>query len=264
MSALRKRARQRAQAREREDWKKRGRAYALSWREADGGSLGQADNPLRALFNARTAGRGIWKWDHYFDVYHRHFERFRGGDVHVLEIGIYSGGSLEMWHDYFGPHCRVYGVDVEEACRRYESDATTIFIGDQADRAFWRRFRSAVPTLDVVIDDGGHQTNEQATTLEELLPHLRAGGIYVVEDHHGVGNHFAAYVSGLVDALNSYAGIADHVNPERRKVSEAAGFQAAIESIHAYPFLTVVEKRRDTIGEFVAPKHGTEWEPFLG
>jgi hypothetical protein len=263
MSALRKRARERAQARERDEWKQRGLAYAQSWREAGGRSVGDADNPLRAFFNARTEGRGIWKWDHYFDVYDRHFARFRGGDVHVLEIGIYSGGSLDLWHDYFGPRCHVYGVDIEEACRRYENEGTTIFVGDQADREFWRRVRSAVPRLDIVVDDGGHQTNEQATSLEELLPHLRPGGVYVVEDHHGVGNSFAAYASGLVEALNTYAGVADHANPERRKVSGAVGFQSAIDSIHAYPFVTVIEKRDAAVGEFVAPMHGTEWEPFL-
>src|SRR4051812_44526614 len=53
-------------------------------------------NPLRAFFDARREGPGIWKWTHYFDIYHRHFARFVGREVHVLEIGIYSGGSLEM------------------------------------------------------------------------------------------------------------------------------------------------------------------------
>src|SRR5438067_13766465 len=53
-------------------------------------------NPLRQFFDARSEGRGIWKWLHYFDIYDRHFSRFRGEAVHVLEIGVYSGGSLEM------------------------------------------------------------------------------------------------------------------------------------------------------------------------
>jgi Methyltransferase domain len=258
-----RRARSLAETRPRETWRQRGTAYAEGWHAPGGRGVGDADNPLRAFFNARTEGRGIWKWDHYFDAYHRHFARFRGEEVHILEIGIYSGGSLEMWHDYFGPRCHVYGVDVEEACRRYEDEQTTVFIGDQADRAFWRRFRSAVPVLDIVVDDGGHQTDQQANSVEELLPHLRPGGVYVVEDHHGTRNQFAAYMSGLVDAFNAYSGMADHTDPERRKVSAARGFQSAIDSIHTYPFLTVIEKRRDAVGEFVSPMHGTQWEPFL-
>jgi Methyltransferase domain len=228
-----------------------------------GRSRGDNDNPLRAFFNARTEGRGIWKWDHYFEVYHRHFERFRGKEVHILEIGIYSGGSLEMWHAYFGPHCHVYGVDTQEECLRYQSDSTSVFIGDQADREFWRRFRADVPKLDIVVDDGGHQTHQQVTSLEELLPHLAPGGVYLVEDLHAPGNRFAAYVSGLVDALNAYRGIVNHADPERRYVSKAAGFQSLIDAVHVYPYAVVIEKRREPLAEFVSPMHGTEWEPFL-
>src|SRR5690242_2489204 len=134
---VRRRVRARRKGRQLATWRQRGTAHAESWPASAGRSLGDDDNPLRAFFNARTEGHGIWKWDHYFDAYHRHFARFRGTEVHILEIGIYSGGSLEMWRNYFGPRCHVYGVDVEEACRRYEDAQTTVFIGDQADRAFW-------------------------------------------------------------------------------------------------------------------------------
>jgi hypothetical protein len=33
----------------------------------------------------------------YFDVYERHFERFRNRPVTMLEIGVAGGGSLAMW-----------------------------------------------------------------------------------------------------------------------------------------------------------------------
>jgi hypothetical protein len=113
-------------------------------------------NPLRDFFNRHRQGRGIWKWDHYFDVYHRHFSRLRGRETYVLEIGNYSGGSLEMWCDYFGSKAHIYSVDVESACKSYENSMINVFIGDQADRKFWSQFRREVPILDLVIDDGGH------------------------------------------------------------------------------------------------------------
>ena len=37
-----------------------------------------SENPLEQYFRANQ-GRLIHKWMHYFDIYHRHFERFRGG-----------------------------------------------------------------------------------------------------------------------------------------------------------------------------------------
>src|SRR5215472_11208078 len=59
-------------------------------------------NELEKFFFARAEGHGIWKWQHYFEVYDNFFRPFRGRPAHVLEIGIYSGGSLELWRDYFG------------------------------------------------------------------------------------------------------------------------------------------------------------------
>ena len=44
--------------------------------------------------------------------------RFIGRAVNVVEIGVYSGGSLRMWRDYFGESAVIHGVDIEEECRR--------------------------------------------------------------------------------------------------------------------------------------------------
>jgi hypothetical protein len=155
-----------------EQWRatKRGYETDLMWPSAGVGSTQQPRaNALREFFENRKAGRGIWKWNHYFDIYDRHFHRFRGKKAHILEIGVYSGGSLEMWREYFGPKAIIYGVDIEPDCRAYESNGIKIFIGDQADRLFWREFRRQVPNLDIVIDDGGHQSEQQIVSVEELL-----------------------------------------------------------------------------------------------
>jgi hypothetical protein len=48
---------------------------------------------FEVIFGSRKTGRGIWKWIHYFDIYHHHFSKYIGRDVCVLEIGVYSGGS---------------------------------------------------------------------------------------------------------------------------------------------------------------------------
>jgi len=47
----------------------------------------EPDNPLRKFFDSRQSGPGIWKWLHYFDIYHEHFQAFRGREVHIVEIG---------------------------------------------------------------------------------------------------------------------------------------------------------------------------------
>jgi hypothetical protein len=218
-------------------------------------------NPLELYFDSNISGPGIWKWRHYFDIYHRHFSRFVGLEVHVLEIGIYSGGSIGMWKSYFGPKCHVYGVDIQSSCKAYESEGVRIFIGDQADPAFWRRFKEEVPTLDIVIDDGGHMSHQQIVTLEELLPHLRPGGVYLCEDIYDTFNPFHHYVSGLTHHLNA-SQLAPSVQRPHEGIRPNA-FQRAVRSVHLYPFVVVIERADTPIEVFVAPKHGTQWQPWL-
>jgi hypothetical protein len=224
----------------------------------------EEENPLRKFFEARKDGPGIWKWLHYFDIYHEHFKAFRGREVHVAEIGVYSGGSLDMWQDYFGPKAHIYGVDIEPSCRAYEQKGYKIFIGDQADRSFWKDFKRQVPKLDIVIDDGGHHPEQQIPTLEELLPHLRPGGVFLCEDVHKEFNAFTYYINGLSHRLNA----ADQMHheqdsPDKRIVANPTTLQRSIQSIHLYPYVAVIKKNRQPLAELRAPKHGSEWQPFL-
>jgi hypothetical protein len=43
----------------------------------------------------------------------------------------------------------------------------------------------------------------------------------------------------------------------------ATKFQAEVDSVHFYPYVTVIERTKARVREFVAPKHGTHWQPFL-
>ena len=238
-----------------------GRRFAASWSdEAVPEEMGGPEpvaNPLWQDFAHHEEGPGIFKWEHYFDVYHRHLAQFVDRPVNVVEIGVYAGGSLGMWQRYFGADAHIYGVDIEPACRRYERDNVSIFIGDQQDRSFWAAFKADVPYIDVVIDDGGHTPLQQMVTLEELVPQLRPGGVYVCEDVHGMDNPFIAYASGLVDALNEW-----HPVTEPDLASPTSSFQRSVHSIHFYPYLLVIEKHERTPPRFVAPRHGSEWQPF--
>jgi len=206
------------------------------------------ENPLWDYFQNHKEGHGIWKWEHYFDVYHKHFAKFVGKKVDVLEIGIYSGGSLDMWRSYFGGNCHIYGVDIEEACKEYGNDYVSVFIGDQESPAFWNDFKSKVEGIDVLIDDGGHTPEQQQVTLEQMLQHIRPGGVYICEDIHGTFNKFSAYATSLVNELNSMG------------ISQ---FQSAIHSIHFYPYMLVIEKHAVQPKKLNAPKHGTIWQPFF-
>jgi hypothetical protein len=223
-----------------------------------GGDAPVVPNPLEDYFDSNTTGPGIWKWRHYFPAYDRHLSRFRDAEVHVLEVGVYSGGSLGMWRSYFGEKTHIYGVDIEPACRTYEGPGTQIFIGDQADPEFWSHFIREVPRLDVVIDDGGHHSSQQIATLEALLPHMQPGGVYICEDIHNQGNVFLSYLDGFSRNLHA----ARMTDARGNLKANPIELQRLIDSVHLYPFLAVIERRSAGLDRLEADKHGTEWQPF--
>jgi hypothetical protein len=232
-----------------------GREYAGGYREqgGTGGARGIAPpNPLERFFDDHREGPGLWKWRHYFEIYHRHLARFVGEDIHFAEVGVFSGGSLRMWRSYFGEGAHIHGIDLDASTSAYRAEKVSIHIGDQEDRGFWDAFRRDVPALDVIVDDGGHTPGQQRVTLEEMLPHLRSGGVYICEDIHHEGNAFQAFVAGLCDQMNAaQSGMSMPTTP----------FQAAIASIHVYPFVVVIEKRAVPLPQLRAERHGTEWQP---
>lgn len=140
-------------------------------------------NPLEEYFLANK-GRLIWKWMHYFEIYHRHFAPYRDKPVTIVEFGVLHGGSLQMWKHYFGRSARIVGVDINPLCQDLEEDQIEIVIGDQDDRNFLRALKEKTGPVDVLIEDGGHQMTQQIATFKEMFPALKSGGIYLVEDLH--------------------------------------------------------------------------------
>merc|ERR1719333_8684 len=83
----------------------------------------------------------IWKWHHYFRVYHRHlsqYQAYKNERINMLVLGVQSGGEVAMWQNYFGPNFYYYGVDINPSCLEVEKTfpRTKIFIGDQGDPNF--------------------------------------------------------------------------------------------------------------------------------
>ena len=202
------------------------------------------DNPLWRYFS-HNQGRFIHKWHHYFDIYHNHFSRFRNRPVTLLEIGVFEGGSLQMWKKYFGRRAKIYGVDVDPKCKDLEEDQIKIFIGDQADRNFLRELAEKIGNIDILIDDGGHTMVQQITTFEELYPSVSATGIYLVEDLHtsywedyGGGykkqGSFIEKAKEFVDAINAWHSREPELTP--------GSLTKSATGIHFYDSVLVIEK----------------------
>lgn len=204
-------------------------------------------------------GRLIHKWMHFFDVYDRHFSRFRGKEITVVEIGVYHGGSMQMWKEYFGDKAQIHGVDIDPRCKQLEEDRVKIHIGSQSDRAFLRKLRAELPPIDILIDDGGHTMRQQIITFEELYGAVKPDGVYLCEDLHtsywlqyGGGHRrpgtFIEYSKHLIDKLNAW-----HSEEGSLKVDD---FTRSAGSVHYYDSIMVVEKQVRT-----APEHRKVGEP---
>lgn len=141
------------------------------------------NNPLRAYFYGEH-DRPLYKWDHYFDIYQRHFSAFRDRPIRFLEIGVYKGGSLDMWRHYFDDASVIVGIDIKPECRGLERENIKVRIGNQGDPGFLNKVVDEFGPFDVVLDDGGHLSKDQITSFKVLYPQMAANGVYLVEDTH--------------------------------------------------------------------------------
>lgn len=203
-------------------------------------------NDLEKHFTENT-GRLIDKWHHYFEIYDRHFSRFRGKDVSIVEFGVYQGGSLQMWKQYFGPKAKIYGIDINPHCKKLEEEQIEILIGDQENRMFLKSLTEKTPKIDILIDDGGHRMRQQINTYEVLFPYIDKNGVYLCEDLHtsywpkfGGGykrrGTFIEYSKNFIDYINAW----HSVQTNKLHVTE---FTRSVHSLHFYDGVLVIEKR---------------------
>lgn len=214
------------------------------------------DNPIFAFYNSYKKGPVIHKWSQYFDVYQHHFARYRGKEVHFLEIGVQSGGSIELWRNYFGPGLRYYGVEVNPYAKPlFEGPNTKIFTGSQDDREFWRKALAEVPQLDIVLDDGGHTMKQQITTFEELYDRVKEGGTYMVEDtgtsYSSFGGESDGKYGGGLKKPGTFMEMAkDKIDDLHGWYHKPTSFTTSTAAISFYDQIVVFEKRAHPKPEF--------------
>ena len=189
----------------------------------------------------------IHKWDHYFEIYDRHFKKYKNKNIVLLEVGVSRGGSLQMWSDYFGEGSKFYGIDVDPRCKEFENENTKIFTGSQSDRKFLGYVKDNIPPVDILIDDGGHYMNQQIILFEQLFGYIKQNGVYLCEDIHssywlvfGGGykrrGTFIEYSKNFIDMLNAF-----HSEQSKYKINN---FTRSVNSIHYYDSVLVIEKRK--------------------
>jgi hypothetical protein len=205
-----------------------------------------SDNPLYAYFVANRSGAILDKWIHYFPIYTKHLDRFRGRPVRVLEIGVYRGGGLSMLAHYLGPSARLVGLDVDEAAVHAVHGRFPVVLGDQEDPAVLRKLSEEHGPFDVIIDDGGHTMQQQIVTAETLFPLLQDGGVFLVEDCHT--SYWSDFGGGLrkPDTFIEWAKLRvdDLHSRHERSIDNHSVWATEVDGLHVYDSVVVLEKKQ--------------------
>jgi 23S rRNA U2552 (ribose-2'-O)-methylase RlmE/FtsJ len=106
--------------------------------------------------------------------------------LRILEIGVHKGGSIELWHSYFGPDAMIYGIDISPDIDLINFSFTNVklFVGDQSDIRFLQKVVAEAGYFDIIIDDGSHNSQDVIVTLNYLFSSLSQNGKYIIEDTH--------------------------------------------------------------------------------
>lgn len=194
----------------------------------------------------------------YFPIYDEIFYKkdFNRLDKHtVLEIGVDTGFGTKALKTYF-PNSDIYGLDINEDCKKFGENGIQVIIGSQVDDVILNQLNEI--NFDIVIDDGSHHNDHVTHTFNALFGSLKPGGLYIIEDTHtsywpyyGGGylnkNGTIEKFKSMIDTLHSWCikhPIACHVPPylgEKFYYNEL--HQKWIKSIKFYESVLVIEKR---------------------
>lgn len=133
----------------------------------------------------------------YTPYYYELFKDMRLTTKKVLEIGIgfhvgmehvekvkgkyLTGASLYMWRDFF-PNANIYGADMDQRTL-FKDDRISTFYCDQTKKEDLENLiRQTGYDIDIVIDDGSHNWQDQTFACLNLMPLLQKNVFYLIED----------------------------------------------------------------------------------
>ncbi|RZI81730.1 MAG: class I SAM-dependent methyltransferase [Rubrivivax sp.] len=145
------------------------------------------------------------KWASYLPYYDSLFGPLRHQPISMLEIGVQNGGSLETWSEFFKEAQLFVGCDIDPKCEglRYDDPRVKVIVGDANAAPTFQKILATNPSYDIVIDDGSHVSTDILNSFINYFPHVKPGGVYVVEDAHCL--YMNQYGGGILNEYSAYA-----------------------------------------------------------
>ena len=123
----------------------------------------------------------------YLELYQNLLESKKLSAKHVLEVGIYNGGSIKLWSDFF-PNATVYGMDIEDG-HRIQSDIVgkpniILLTSTDAysDEVFSKEILGRNIKFDFMLDDGPHTYESMVRFIHLYSQVMTDDGILIIED----------------------------------------------------------------------------------
>jgi hypothetical protein len=139
----------------------------------------------------------------------------------VLEIGIGTnhrsaastmgtsgvpGASLRMWEEFF-PNATIYGADIDWTSHIFSHRIESFHLDSTKQESLRNLYaklssQGQASRFDLVVDDGLHTPESNIRVLTHLLPLVRPGGFYVIEDIPRAWKGFWSVVANSISSVS--------------------------------------------------------------
>lgn len=125
----------------------------------------------------------------YTAPYSLFFEPLKHKPIKFAEVGVFRGASLVAWRNFF-TRARIYGYDNDVANLEYIRNlGMPNVVLDTIDASQVQNIQEKLTQatqdgelFDVIIDDASHDPADQCAMIRSVLPFLKQGGLFIIED----------------------------------------------------------------------------------
>lgn len=113
----------------------------------------------------------------YIDHFYNDLFLGKKNITNLLEIGVYDGGSILLWRDYF-ENAQIDAIDINDCSHTIDNNRINHIIANAYDINLLTKLN----TYDIIIDDGPHTLESMIFFIENYTKLLKTSGIAIIED----------------------------------------------------------------------------------
>ena len=121
----------------------------------------------------------------YIPTYQELLSKKRESAKNILEIGIYTGGSIKLWHDFF-INATIHGLEInlrdDVISEIKNNDRIKLYTGINAYDINFVNSHISDKRFDVILDDGPHSLESMIYFIVIYSQLLTDDGILIIED----------------------------------------------------------------------------------